>query len=179
MTFIQFFTIFNTIIMKTFSIFLFIVFTAIISSCRKDVAPKPAPQLNNQTAVTPSASSSDKADIVVKDELTGFIVENACTGESLTATSGYAVINIAPDGSLRMLNVHDFVFTDAAGNAYQGIYVVTFALIGSDGLNNTYKMILNPQGGNNHMVIQGELHISPTSNGSFTGVIDKFFIKCN
>jgi hypothetical protein len=161
--------------MKKFFTFLTPVIFA-LTSCQKEVATNSS--ANSVKNSSPAISASSNGDIIVKDDLTGLQVMNFCTGETLTATQGTAIINIAPDGNLRSINVHDVVFTDIYGNVYRGIYVVTFTPIGLDGFNNTYKMVLSPQGGTNHMVLQGELHVFPTGTGGFNAVIDKFFIKC-
>ncbi len=143
-------------------------------SCQKNVALN-APQQFPEIASNAAHATSSSGDIIFKDDLTGVPIQNECTGEIMTALSGDAVGNLAPDGvTLRSLTIHNFVFESADGTIYHNNYVITFELIGTDGYINTYKMISNPQGGGMHLVLHGELKVN-NSDVQF----DKFVMKCN
>jgi hypothetical protein len=153
------------LVLNTLAMLLFI-------SCQKEVA------INSPGRASVSNLSSSSGDIVVKDDLTGFQLENLCTGEIMTAISGDAVLNFSADGNLRSLTIHNFVFQTADGTIYRNNYIFTFELTGSTGLINTYRMISNPQGTGTHWVMQGEFKVIWDINGNNTVQFDKFFLKC-
>jgi hypothetical protein len=161
-------------IMKKLLILCAIAFLA-FNSCKKETATNlnQAANSSDQSLTTTSASASSNGDIVVKVDFTGFQLENSCTGEIMTALSGDAVLNFAPDGNLRSVEIHNFVFQAPDGTIYHNNYIATFELIGTSGFINTYKMISNPQGSGTHWILQGQLKVT-----DFTVQFDKLFIKC-
>ncbi len=157
-----------------------IIVFIIFSSCKKEAATS-SQQLSQAVTNSTVSNSTSHKDVIVRDDLTGFQLENSCTGEILTALSGDITFNFAPDGSLRLIEVHNFILQAPNGTIYRNHYVATFELIGAGGFINTYKMISNPQQGDGtHWVLQGQFKVAGSVNGAPPTVqFDKFFIKCN
>ena len=153
-----------------------------LASCKKDLSTDPTGQ---QPSVEPTAMSESNRDVIVRTDVTGQVVTvpNPCTGGPLTFLSGKLQLNIAPDGqSIRSTTISQMVVQDDSGNIYHGVYVETFELTGSilqGTLSNTFKLILNPQGGGTNVTLHGVLHITINANGIFTVVVDPFILDCH
>jgi len=97
--------------------------------------------------------------------------------------SGNLQLNIAPDGqTIRSTTISQMVVQDDAGIIYHGVYVETFEFIVSDvqgTLSNTFKLILNPQGGGTNVRLHGVLHVTVNANGVFTAIVDPFILECH
>lgn len=136
----------------------------------------------NQDVTTFEYNTSD-GDQIVRIDLAGQQFISDCTGETLTVLSGILQFNIAPDGySIRSTVNSHLVMQDAAGTIYHGVYVATFEQKGSISqgtFSNTYKFILNPQGGGTNLALHGILIITVNANGVFTAVVDKFMLDCS
>jgi hypothetical protein len=118
-------------------------------------------------------------DIIQRIDLTGFQVENLCTGETLTALSGDAIVNLTPEGHARLIEVHNFILQAPDGTMYRNNYIATFELIGTDfGSINTFRMISNPQyGDGTHWILQGTAKVY-LKDGVPTIQVENIFMKC-
>ena len=165
---------------KFFTCAAFALFT--LASCKKDLSTD---LTANQPSVEPTAMSGSNRDVLVRLDVTGqqVSVPNPCTGSPLTFLSGKLQLNIAPDGqSIRSTTISQMVVQDDAGNIYHGVYVETFEFIVSElqgTLSNTFKLILNPQGGGTNVTLHGVLHVTVNANGVFTAIVDPFILECH
>ncbi len=165
-----------------------------LASCQKDLSTNVTEQqpsngsnaaLASNRDVTKLVSNTSNGDVIVRIDLTGqqATVPNPCTGGPLTFLSGILQLNIAPDGySIRSTVITNLVIQDADGTIYHGVYVATFEQKGSPfqgTFSNTYKLILNPQGGGTNVTLHGILIITVNSNGVLTAIVDKFTLDCH
>jgi len=165
---------------KFFTCAVFALFT--LASCKKDLSTD---LTADQPSVEPTAISGSNRDVIVRIDVTGqqVSVPNPCTGGPLTFLSGKLQLNIAPDGqTIRSTTISQMVVQDDAGNIYHGVYVETFEFIVSElqgTLSNTFKLILNPQGGGTNVTLHGVLHVTVNANGVFTAIVDPFILECH
>jgi len=164
-------------IMKKILVFATVAFVA-FNSCRKEATTRlPG---NVQTLSKSTVSASGNIEDFIGVDLTGFQLLDMCSHEIWTTLSGTAVFYIGRDGTFKSIDIYNFVFQDRNATRYRGEYNLDLEpMTWFGGLNNTYKVIFNPQNGGSNKTLLALTRINAKENGLYTILIDSGTIECH
>jgi hypothetical protein len=146
-------------------------------ACKKDSVATSGQAVNGSSShlanilSNPSLSAAEipayKGDVIVRDYLTGFQILD-CSGNTLTAVSGTATINLRYDGNVRSIVISNFAFQAADGTIWHGIYRQSYAIYMQNAATVTFRFAFHPVGGGVDIQVHGTFHTTVNANGDIT-----------